>query len=114
MPVQNNISVPWIVDVLSTLRSFERLELLFIGFGVDADRLRRLSQTDADYWRYLDQLLSPRTYLRLRTVRIGIKFHCHNGSEYIKEARQSLSSLFDAGILDIYTEARQFCCIDYC
>ncbi|KAF9452959.1 hypothetical protein P691DRAFT_802814 [Macrolepiota fuliginosa MF-IS2] len=113
MSVGSNRSIPWIVDVLSTLCSFEHLELLVISFGVNADRLRRLSQTDWDYWCRLDQILSQRRYSRLCTVKIGIKFHCHNGSGYIEEARRIMSGLLDAGILDIYTETRQYCCMDY-
>lgn len=113
MLYQNSVTASWIVDVLTTLRCFEYLELLCVNFGVDADRLRRQSQSDSACWRHLDQILSPKRYIRLRTVQVGIKFHCHNGSEYMKETRQSMPSLCHAGILDIYTETRRFCCVDY-
>lgn len=95
------------------MKSYEHLEQVSMSFSVDSDRLRRLSQSDSGYWRHLDQLLSPRAYKRLRSVQIGIKFHCHNGSEYIKDAHRNMYGLAAAGILNIYTETERFCCIDY-
>ncbi|KAF5360800.1 hypothetical protein D9756_004672 [Leucocoprinus leucothites] len=85
MSLRSKISVSWLVNILSTLRSFECLELLHIGFEIDADRLRRLSQSDANHWSQLDQILCPKKYHRLSSVQIGIKFQCHDDLEYIKE-----------------------------
>lgn len=112
--LRSNISVSWLVDLLATVQSFEYLELLRISFGIDTDRLRRLSQSDADYWRHLDRILCPKRYHRLSSVQIGIKFRCRDDLGYLEEAQECLTNLCTAGILDLYIERRRFCCFDYC
>lgn len=102
-----NITASWIVDVLSTLRSFEFLELLDVRFAVDAEHLRQLSHSDAARWRHLDQMLGQNNFTRLRNVRVGFKFYCHTGSQYTEETRQCMPGLRHAGILDVFTEPRQ-------
>jgi hypothetical protein len=109
------MSVSWLVETLSTLRSFESLEVLYISFGIEADRLSRLSQSDASAWCHLDQLLSPKRYHRLRTVKIGIRFQCHDSElEYLKEARAWMPNLHRSGCLEIHNDTLQFCCMDCC